>query len=780
MRKKRLFVLAALVSSMLTATAQTANNDPVTVKWALTTGAIEQGAYMPESQSQFFTSASMKLGTSMSIKAESKVSSGTIAQTYDGYTQTYFTPSGSSNNTITFSLMPKNGITFTPTKVGLKIARWLTDECTATVAWVDGEGTTKSLGSFKPNRNYNPDTGNGNIEGCSIVEYELPGSPASEKECSLVVTVTTKKSKCFSMGDVFIEGVTNGTVGQAITHNLTVVANPAEAGSVSVSPAGTVFERGSSVTLSQTTNEGWVFAGWYSNGAFLSKSSTYTFNIMGNMDVEAKYQSEASMLVGDYTVVDNIAAFRAAIKQFNETPSAQRRFIFLKNGTYDYGTFVNTESDVNKNYGRDTLKVDNVSIIGESTDGVIITITPTTASVSRTAPIMITGTGTYLQNLTFQNNYGYSGNDGQAAALHDRGHHTIGKWLKLDSRQDTYYSHTNYGQLYFEDTQFIGTVDFICGRGDVFFNHCDILCLRRYADQGIFTGDTHIAAPYTWEEDFNVRGGHGYIFMNCHVDCQSKTWDFGRGWRAWPKAAFLNTTVSADAAKRLGNDQTSGKAEDNYAIVRDIDYSLRATTKGVKSSDDSESVCRAFTFYEYNTMDENGNVVSPASNVLTFTAANSKTMETILKADETDRFQLRNVFPDWQPDVECQQVAVTKVERSGNTLSWTADQKAKAFLIEQDGNFVTIVDGTQNSFDASAYSGKLTVRAANMMGGFGLPTQEGQTVTAISKATTDSAQVVNTTYYSLSGAQLSTPQHGVNIVVKKLSNGNTIVTKELK
>jgi hypothetical protein len=179
-------------------------------------------------------------------------------------------------------------------------------------------------------------------------------------------------------------------------------------------------------------------------------------------------------------------------------------------------------------------------------------------------------------------------------------------------------------------------------------------------------------------------------------------------------------------------------------------------------------------------MDEQGNVISPSTNELTFTASDSKTIETILKASEIDRFSLQNIFPGWQPDLDSKQVAVTKVERSGNTLSWTTDQKAKAFLIEQDGNFVTIVDGTQNSFDASAYTGKLTVRAANMMGGFGLPTQEGQTVTAISKATTDSAQVVNTAYYSLSGARLATPQHGVNIVVKTLSNGNTIVTKELK
>ena len=759
MRKKRLFVLAALVSSMLTVSAQTANNDPVTVKWALTTGNLETGVCAPETQSQFITPGAMTIGSGITITAES--SSDKTGVTSDGYTQTFFKASKSGDNTITFTITPKEGITFTPTKVGLKMARWKTDKGDGTsVAWVNGDGTTKSLDSFKPNRE-------GTDATCSIKEYTMEGSIDSDKTCKLVVTINGMDGKkTVSMGDVFIEGVTNGTVGQAITHNLTVVANPAEAGSVSVSPAGTVFERGSSVTLSQTTNEGWVFAGWYSNGAFLSKSPSYTFNIMGNMDVEAKYQSEASMLVGDYTVVDNIAAFRAAIKQFNETPSAQRRFIFLKNGTYDYGTFVNTESDVNKNYGRDTLKVDNVSIIGESTDGVIITITPTTASVSRTAPIVITGTGTYLQNITMHNNYSYSGNNGQAAALMDKGHHTIGKFMSFVSRQDTYYSNTDFGQLYFEDSHFEGTVDFICGRGDVFFNRCDLVCVNRYPNSGANKGDTHIAAPYTIGEDYASAGGHGYIFNDCSVDCQSETWDFGRGWRGWPKAAFLNTKLTEQARLRLGVDKTNGKEDD---------LTKRVGIKGIQTSSDSHY----FQFYEYNTLDENGNDITPASNILTFTASDSKEYETILKADETARFQLRNVYPDWQPDVECQQVAVTKVERSGNTLSWTADQKAKAFLIEQDGNFVTIVDGTQNSFDASAYSGKLTVRAANMMGGFGLPTEEGQT-TAISKVANDNAQVVSAVYYSLSGAQLSTPQHGVNIVVKKLSNGNTIVTKELK
>ena len=751
--------------------AQTANNDAVSVSWALTTGNLESGVCSPETQSLFVTPGAMAVGSGITITAES--SSDKTGTTSDGYTQTFFKASKSGDNAITFSITPKAGITFTPTKVGLKAARWKTDKGSISVAWVNGDGSTTTLGSFTPKREATDPT-------CSIEEYTLAGSVASDKTCQLVVTISGMDGKkTISMGDVFIEGTTYGTVGQPITHNLSAVASPAEGGNVSVVPAGSTFERGSSVTLSQTANDGWVFTGWYNNGALLSTSPSYTFNIMGNMDVEAKYQSEASLLVGDYAVVDNISALRATIKQFNENPSAQRRFIFLKNGTYDYGSFVNTESEVNKNYGRDTIKVDNVSIIGESTDGVTITITPTTASVSRTAPIMIQGTGTYLQNLTFYNNYGYSGNDGQAAALHDRGHHTIGKWLRLESRQDTYYSHTNYGQLYFEDTQFVGTVDFICGRGDVFFNHCDIFCIKRYANQGIYTGDTHIAAPYTWEEDYNAQGGHGYIFMNCHVDCKAKTWDFGRGWRAWPKAAFLNTTLSADAAKRIGNDQTSGKEADNYAIVRDIDYSLRVTTKGVKSSDDSESVCRAFTFYEYNTMDEDGNVVSPASNVLTFTAANSNTMETILKANETDRFQLRNVFPDWTPDEDCKQVEVTSATLSGNSLSWTTDQKAKAYLIEKGGEFVDIVDGTQNSYSVSAPSADYTVRAANMMGGFGIA-KAVTVVTGINDVNVPVNVPVSVAYYSLSGARISAPQHGVYIVVKTMNDGTTITTKETK
>jgi hypothetical protein len=167
-------------------------------------------------------------------------------------------------------------------------------------------------------------------------------------------------------------------------------------------------------------------------------------------------------------------------------------------------------------------------------------------------------------------------------------------------------------------------------------------------------------------------------------------------------------------------------------------------------------------------MDENGQNITPETNVLTFKAGDSGTYETVLKASEIDRYQLRNAYPDWTPDEDCKQVTVTSVTRSGNSLSWTTDVAAKAFLIEQDGDFVTIVDGTESGVTVTPInSGKFTVRAANMMGGFGEPTEEGDTATGISELPVSVNVPVNNVIYSLTGARLSSLQNGINIIGNK-------------
>ena len=717
MKRKNLLSLAAALLAASTAFSQTANNDAATVSWAMTSGTTtEAPSYDPTSTSQFIEKAEITYGSGLKAPISQTSQIGSITQTM--FPVSAKTSGATDNNNANFLITLKEGISFTPTKVSFKAYRWKTDKGNFDVAWVS-DNTTKSLASgVHPNRGAGSNAGE-----VSVYTYDISGTAASEKAFGLkfnIYNFDVAADKGMSFGDIVIEGTLYGTVGQQLTYTLEVGVSPTGAGNIQITPQQAEYVSGTEVTLTQQPAEGYIFTGWQtSTGKTLTTSGSYTFNIKGNTSLTATYVSAESLKTNDYVVVSNIGELRAAIKTFNENPSALRRFIFLKNGDYDYGTYKNPESGADP-YGRDTIKVDNVSLIGQSTNGVNVHIQPTMASVSRTAPIVITGTGTYLQDFTLQNNYAYGGNDGQAAALMDKGHHTIGKNMSFISRQDTYYSNTDNGQLYFEDSHFEGTVDFICGRGDVFFNRCDLVCVNRYPKQGDNKGDTHIAAPYTIAENYSDAGGHGYIFMNCSVDCQSQTWDFGRGWRGWPKAAFLNTRLTEQAKLRLGTDQTNGKA---------IDYTLRVGTKGIQTGSDSHYL----QFYEYNTMDEQKNVVSPASNVLEFTASDKKSYETILKTEaETERFQLRNVYPDWAPDQECKQILVTSVEHNGSNLSWTTDADAKAFLIEQAGEFVAIVDGTESGYAVSATGeGKFTVRAANMMGGFGPATEEGQTATGI-------------------------------------------------
>ncbi|MBR2253575.1 MAG: hypothetical protein IJ895_04065 [Prevotella sp.] len=487
--------------------------------------------------------------------------------------------------------------------------------------------------------------------------------------------------------------------------------------------------------------------------------------------------------VNDYIIVGNKDELRAAIKQVNANTSGNRQFIFMKNGDYDYGTYYNYKGYSSYDpLGRDTIKVDNVSLIGQrarhsgnnpapadgSTEkGVLIHIKPTKEDLSTTAPIVNQGSGCYLQDFTIENDFKISGT-ARACCWHDDGNHTIGKNVCLLSYQDTYYAHKADGQFYWETSDLRGSVDFLCGNGDVFFNKCKLVNRDRQPyDKYTNQGEATLSAPYTQVEDFNQPGGHGFIFMDCTIDCESSIWIFGRGWRGWPKEAFINTTLTEQARLRLGTNQTDPKNKE--------DKTKRVSLTGIQTTEDAHYM----QFYEYNTMDENGNNITPETNVLTFKAHDSGTYETVLQASEIDKYQLRNVYTDWTPDVECRQIAVTSVTRSGNSLSWTVGEPAKAFLIEQDGDFVAIVAGTENQYNVNANgNGKFTVRAANMMGGFGEPTEEGNSATGIINVNVNDNENENSLShregwgesYNLAGQKVGNGYKGISIV-----NGKKVI-----
>ena len=410
----------------------------------------------------------------------------------------------------------------------------------------------------------------------------------------------------------------------------------------------------------------------------------------------------------------------------------ERTCIFLPNGTYDLGETALT-----------TISGNNISIIGESMDKTVIKNAPKIKNegIGTTATLYVTGKNLYIQDLTLQNALDYynSGSAGRAVCLQDKGDGTICKNVKMLSYQDTYYSNNNGGKFYWEDSEIHGTVDFLCGGGDVYYNRCKFVVEKRQADG---KGGCTIAAPYTDGTKW------GYVMNECVVDNYAENFNYGRAWGGTPRLAYLNTTL-------LQPDK----------IIKD-----RFTTGGMNVPADK--------FVEYNTIDAQGNVVSPASNVLTFKKDKKEnTMETILTADQAAEYALDKVFPTWTPDAYCAQVGLGLLAKGDNAITWTAVEGAKTYAVFYDGKFVGMTSDTSWSIAESESADKFVVRAANAMGGFGAGST---TTTGINSLKTGGENVASTMFYDLQGARVDGSQHGVLIMVQKMTDGSVKTAKIVK
>lgn len=365
--------------------------------------------------------------------------------------------------------------------------------------------------------------------------------------------------------------------------------------------------------------------------------------------------------------------------------------VFLPNGVYDLGETVLTQVSAN-----------NVSLIGQSMDGVVIKNAPDAVneSINNTATLLLTGNNIYLQDLTLQNALDYyKANNGRAVALWDKGTHTICKNVRLLSYQDTYYSNKIGAVRYFEGGEIHGTVDYICGDGSVFFEDVLLYCEKRSSTGG---GSDVITASNADQND------KGYVFNRCRIQSECPVVSFGRAWNNAPQCVFLNTIADM------------GKGEFGFADEGKI---ARWTLQGM-------NVLPAI-FGEYNTTDTEGKVISPESNLITFTYKdNTKQLETILSADEVAKYAYTSFFGEWNPAAETAQESLYYTIQDGAVVWETTT--ATRFMMEKNGvaAFVTELP--------AALEEGMTVRAANSRGGFGPAAINGKRPMAIDNTTANS------------------------------------------
>ena len=300
------------------------------------------------------------------------------------------------------------------------------------------------------------------------------------------------------------------------------------------------------------------------------------------------------------------AAFMLAAAQLQKGDTIQ-----LHDGIYDLGETVLT-----------TISADSVVIRGESMTGTIIKNAPDAKieGISTTATILNTGNYNVYENLTLQNALDYyKADNGRAVCLQDKGTYTACYNVRLLSYQDTYYSNKPGQKCWFEDCEIHGTVDFICGSGSVYFYNTLLYCERRSKDG---SGEDCLTA----NNSQTAVGDKGYVFDRCTIQSECPTISLSRSWNDQPQVAYLLTTLDMSAGQ-FG--LTSEKIQ-------------RWTIAGMNN-------CVPYDFSEYNTMDTEGNVISPASNEVAFFDKEENKKETIIGYEAAEQKSYIHFFGDWQP-----------------------------------------------------------------------------------------------------------------------------------
>ncbi len=365
----------------------------------------------------------------------------------------------------------------------------------------------------------------------------------------------------------------------------------------------------------------------------------------------------------------------AQAKAAAESSSKPRFYIFLPDGQYDFGRMT---GDSNQ---KTTFSRANVSIVGQSMNGVVCYNAPSSEGIGTTATIFFKNGGIYMQDITLKNN-GYVNMNASAnrlVCLQDEGNKNIYKNVKMLSGQDTYYTTKAARRTYLEGCEIHGTVDFICGGGQVYFNKCLIYCENRANDV--------ITAPGGNGEQF------GYVFESCTIDgaISDGSFTLGRAWQQKPRAVFLNTTMKKKpSAAGWGNPMNT---------------------------------CPAL-FAEYNSKDIWGNPVDLSQRRSFYQCSkdgSTAQFNPVLNGWEASQYTIKNVLGSdgWAPDVEAATISARQLSANGNKLSWNDDENALCYFIFCDGKYVANTTQSSYTMNNGNTNSIYTVRAANGMGGLG-------------------------------------------------------------
>ncbi len=442
----------------------------------------------------------------------------------------------------------------------------------------------------------------------------------------------------------------------------------------------------------------------------LDYSTEYTFTLPGNSISDLSGNAYADDIVITFTtmerstiqkklydfVVPTDGTIAEAIAAANSHAAGERFRIFVHDGTYTLplsGTET-IHSDDGNDYPSPITNVTaaNISFIGESMNGAIITnddndgatysgIYGTTSvydgiGKSDVLQLQKNATDIYFQDITIKS--GIDDARGRNIAVQDKATRTIYKNTCLWGYQDTWTSNNDNGLYYFENGKVRGRTDFLCGKGDSYFNNVDIqVCMN--------TGG-YIAVP---SKSIN----YGYVFKNCTIKGESS---------------------SLNGKYYLGRPWGQGTP-----IALWIDTKMEIVPSGIGWAEMSNGWPKRFA--EYNSTTSSGATVNLNDRKTTFGDGHAN-VPVLTAAEAAEASDMSNMFGSWDPTYYTEQAnAPTNVVLCGDQLSWDNSDYALLWAIVKNGHVVDFtIDNTFTVDDATA---TYAVRAANEMGGLGPETE---------------------------------------------------------
>ena len=328
--------------------------------------------------------------------------------------------------------------------------------------------------------------------------------------------------------------------------------------------------------------------------------------------------------------------------------------------------------------------------------------------------------GLYWQDLTVST--GMEDARGRDLAIQDKGTKNVYKNVCLHGYQDTWTSNNDNGLYYFEGGVIRGRTDYICGKGDIYFNQVEF---RQIAGG-------YCAVP-------SKPAKIGWVMKDCVINGDGSGVDgnytLGRPWGSGtPVALWIDTKMNVVPSAIGWNEMSNGWPK---------------------------------RFAEYNSMTSTGSTIDLSGRKKTFGDGHAN--NPVLTAEEALEYSDKSkMFGDWDPTLLTEQAPVpTNVKLVGTTLTWSDSNYALLWAVVKNGQVVDFT--TTPSYTVDDATAKYALRAANEMGG--LSEAVAATIeTGISTLTTK--KVADDAVYTLSGQRVSKATKGLYII-----NGKTVVVK---